>query len=516
MRTSSLLFLALCLVGVCPAVQGLEQIRFNVEGENPYGQGKYSGHVVIREVSANTATVQWTMGKAKEITDGIAIKTNSSVGTAYSGKPLTLLSILEIKDDGIQVHWTRPAKLAESGTFKLAGSDFAGKLSLVGGATGQVSFTEDASSVYKVVWELPDGRHEGIGVRQGKVLVVASGDMASGIGVGALVPKDDKFEGVWVTSLSNKPGTETWTGARPLLGGELVFGGESYLLRENQSAPGKGTSQLREYLREGDSWKGYSKMVALRLQHVDGDAQKLAKSMLEQVKKEHPDSLAKEAESGPEGITVMFVLRNGDDVEFNLWRYKDVPNGIASVQFVLRNKPPFADQEAFVAEQDRNLNRWLADAKTLAENARTLLDDSINMPVAQEQSKTSESGELPTTLKAELDKCAETAKQFVRHLQSQETDKAVALMSDAAFTSTTRQDFALKIAESNKVFGKMKAFNVDKNTTAFTSKDGVLTFVLEADVEYENALVREAMRFVRNEKETGGFQFVGYSRRMKK
>jgi hypothetical protein len=57
---------------------------------------------------------------------------------------------------------------------------------------------------------------------------------------------------------------------------------------------------------------------------------------------------------------------------------------------------------------------------------------------------------------------------------------------------------------------------VDKNSTAFSNEDGVMTFVLEADVEYENALVREALRFVRNEKEPGGFQFVGYSRRMKK
>lgn len=515
MRIRSIFLLALGLVGVHPSLQGLEQVRFNVDGDNPYGQGKYAGHVVIKEVSTNTATVQWTIGMAKEVTEGVAIKTNSAVGTAYSGKPLTLLSILEIKDDGIQVLWTRPAKLAETGTFKLAGADFAGKMAIAG-ESGHVTFSEEAPSVYKVNWELSDGNHEGIGIRQGNVLVVASGDIADGIGVGLLTPKEEKFEGVWVTTRSDKPGTEVWTNVRPLLGRELVFGGEPYLLRENQSAPGKGTSQLREYLREGDSWKGYSKMVALRLQHADGDAQKLARAALEDVKKEHPDAVAKEVETGPEGTTLMFVLSKDKDVEFNLWHYKDMEHGIASVQFVLRNKPPFADQEAFVAEQDRNLDHWLKDVKSLAKNAGILIEDSVGMTVAEEKDNASTDGELSAALKAELDKCAETAKQFVRHLQSQETDKAVALMSDAAFTNTNRQDFALKITESNKAFGKMKAFNVDKNRTSFTNSGGVMTFIIEADVEYENAMVREAIRFVRNEKNADGFRLVGYSRRMKK
>ncbi|RBP47695.1 hypothetical protein DES53_101494 [Roseimicrobium gellanilyticum] len=515
MRTRSILLLALSLAGVCPSIQGLEQVRFNIEGENPQGEGKYSGHVVIKEVSNNTATVQWTLGKAKEITDGVAIKTDSAVGAAYSGKPLALVSILEIKGDGIHGRWMKPAKLSESTTFRLSGSDFTGKATLSGGAKGTVTFTEERPSIYKVVWELEDGRHEGVGVRNGKVLVAASGDTVAGIGVAALVPKDEKFEGVWATSRSNNAGTETWTHARPLLGKDIVFGDEQYLLRSNQSAPGKGTSQLREYLREGDSWKGYSKLVALRLQHVDGNAEKVARAVLEDVKKDFPDAFSKEIESGPEGTTIAFVLSEGDQVEFNLWRYKDFPNGIASVQFVLRNKPPFADHQAFTAEQDQNLNKWLEDLKNLAKNANALLEDSGGMAVVEEKDNATDEGVVSATMKGDLDKCAETAKQFIHFVQTQQIDKAAALMSDAAFTTTSRQDFIRKITESNEAFGPIKSFKADKSGTSFTIEDDVMIFVIEADAEYENASVREALRFERKKQDTGGFQFVGYGRRMK-
>jgi hypothetical protein len=504
--------LVLGLAGTCVPAYGQEQIKFNVEGENPAGQGKYSGHVVLTQVTDHTAKVRWTMGKAKEITDGIALKTDSVIGTAYSGKPMSIFSIFEIKKDGIYALWTKPTDLKKSGAFKLSGTDFAGSAPIEG-ATGKITFTEESPSVYKVVWTLPDGSHEGIGIRQGNVLVAASGDLAQGIGVGALIPAEDKFEGLWTTTRTKMRGTETWDGGHPLVGKEILFGGEKYVLKENQSAPGKGTSELREYLRPGETWDGYRKMVALRMQHVDGDVQKLAKASLEEIKKDHPNAFCKEVVSDAEGATIIFVLTKGDDVEFNLWRYKGFPNGIASVQFVLRNKPPYEDHEAFKAEQDKSLDKWLADAEALAKNLEVLLSESVGMPIVEEEGKAPTPAALPETVKADLDNCREIARKFIAHIQANETAKAVALMSPEAFSNVTREEFASMISKSNTAFGPMKAFTVDKQGTTLGIKDNVMTFVIEADAEYERANVREALRFVRGEK--GGFQFVGYSRKTK-
>ena len=504
--------LVLALAGACTLSHGEEQIKFNVEGENPQGQGKYSGHVVLTEVTDHTATVRWTIGKAKEITDGIALKTNSIIGTAYSGKPMSVFSIFEIRKDGIYALWTKPTDLKKTGSFKLTGSDFAGSATIEG-APGTVTFTAEEPQVYKVVWDLPNGRHEGMGVRHGNVLVAASGDVAGGIGVGALVPGDGKFQGYWATTKSKKPGSEIWSGGHPLVGREILFGGEKYLLKENQSAPGKGTSELREYLREGETWESYRKMVAFRMQHVDGDAQKLAKASLDEIKKSHPNAFCKEVDSDPEGSTVIFVLTKDDDVEFNLWRYKGFPNGIASVQFILRNKPPYEDHEAFKAEQDNNLNQWLDDAKALAESADLLLAESAGMPVAHNEAASPGADGLSESVKADLDSCAATARKFIAHIQAQEAEKAVSLMSPAAFSSISREDFIRTIAQSDRAFGRMKSFKLDKQGTAFGLKDGVMTFVLEGDAEYERASVREVLRFVRDEK--SGFQFVGYSRKEK-
>ena len=74
-------------------------------------------------------------------------------------------------------------------------------------------------------------------------------------------------------------------------GRTVLFGGETYDLKENKSAPGQATSELREYLRKGEDWDGYRKMVALRMQNVKTNAAGLAKSTLEQVKKQYPDAM---------------------------------------------------------------------------------------------------------------------------------------------------------------------------------------------------------------------------------
>ena len=99
----------------------------------------------------------------------------------------------------------------------------------------------------------------------------------------------------------------------------------------------------------------------------------LAKSTLEQVKKQYPDAYMKEIEMGDDAATILFILITGKNVELNIFQYRRTGSGIASAQLVMRNKPPYDSQTKFKAEQDKQWDQWTADLKSLAENAPALL-----------------------------------------------------------------------------------------------------------------------------------------------
>lgn len=156
-------------------------------------------------------------------------------------------------------------------------------------------------------------------------------------------------------------------------GRTVQFAGETYELKENKSAPGQVNSELREYLRKGEDWDGYRKMVALRMQNVKTNAAGLAQSTLKQVLKNHPGSYVKEMEMADDTATILFILVTDAVTEMNLFRYEKSGLGIASAQFVLRNKPPYDTQKKFKAEQEKQWEKWLEDLKTVADNAAALM-----------------------------------------------------------------------------------------------------------------------------------------------
>ena len=258
--------------------QAQDVMTFRVKGGNPGGVGGYTADVTLTKLSKSTAKVRWVAGAKKQVTEGFAIKTENAIGTAY-GPGLYAFAVYELHGKHIHATWSLVTKPEESGTYELEGTGFEGTLPIEDGTSGTVSFTPKKNGMLKVVWDLPSGRFEGIGLRAGNVLVAASGDMASSFGVGAYIPKGDIIEGLWAENKGDAPGTEVWSlpegNAAPVAkadGRTIQFGGETYELKENKSAPGQATSELREYLRKGEDWDGYSKMVALRMQNVKTNA----------------------------------------------------------------------------------------------------------------------------------------------------------------------------------------------------------------------------------------------------
>ncbi|RBP42572.1 hypothetical protein DES53_106281 [Roseimicrobium gellanilyticum] len=529
----NLLSVAMVALGVAmfgAAAPAQDAMKFQVEGANPGGKGSYKGEVELTKLSSATAKARWTTGANKEVTEGIAIKTDKAIGAAYGGKDLYALALYSIKGNSIEAVWTTAAAPKESSTYALKGSDFQGALSFADGTPGTVTFTATGENVYKVVWQLTSGRFEGVGVRKGDVLAAASGAKDGSFGVAGYVPKGDIIDGSWAVNGATAAGTEVWslpggsTGASAAPVGDgtkVTFSGDTYTLKDKKSAPGQPTAELREYLRDGETFEDYRKMVGLRTHVTKADAATMAKAVLAQVQKEHPNSYVKEIVMQPEAATIFFILVVGNDAELNLWRYQKAENGLASAQFVLRNKAPYETQKKFKAEQDKNFDQWLEEISRLGGQAYDLVTASAGATVAAptapatpaKSSSEEISPELVKAIKGDMDKCGKIAMEFMGHLKGGATDKAVALMNDSAFTGTSRDAFAAQLAKSNGVFGELKSFKPDKKSTTFEMKDGLVNFYLHADSEYANATVHEVLRFVKNK--AGEIEFVGYNRTAK-
>ncbi|WP_075089997.1 hypothetical protein [Verrucomicrobium spinosum] len=275
-----LIGLALCLAGITSPAIAQEVLKFQVAGQNPGGESGYSGTVELTKAGTSSGTIRWVTGTNKEVTDGIVIRTDKAIGAAYGGEALYAMAVYELKGKSIHATWITSAKPGEAGNYTLTGSDFKGTCNFTDGTAGNVTFTQGKGGLYKVVWDLQAGRYEGIGVRHGDVLVAASGDVKKYFGVAAYAPKGDDIAGVWGTTQMTSPGKETWSlpgdGAEPMAkapasdGRSVVFGGQTYQLMENKSAPGQATSELREYLQPGEDWASYRKLVGLRMQNVKG------------------------------------------------------------------------------------------------------------------------------------------------------------------------------------------------------------------------------------------------------
>jgi len=163
-------------------------------------------------------------------------------------------------------------------------------------------------------------------------------------------------------------------------GKTITFGGDQYLLKNSQSFPGNSTNELREYLRQGEDWDGYRKMVALRMMSKDmkGDAATLANVIIEQTKKDFSDTYIKSVLLEPNHAVIFFIISKDGNVELNFWDFRKTSAGYPSVQFVLRNKAPYDSPAKFKAEQDAHYDAWLAGLATLASRAEQILDATAN------------------------------------------------------------------------------------------------------------------------------------------
>jgi hypothetical protein len=529
-----LFVLGLSLVAVAFA-DAQEGKSFTLRGSNPDGKA-YSGRVEL-QAQGDGVAVRWITGQAGDVTTGFGIKEGDLVGAGY-GAGLYAVAIYETKDNVIHASWAPATPGATVGHYDLKGRpNYTGAYKFADGTRGSVTMTPGKGGAYRMVWELPSGHFEGVGVRVGNALVAVSGKPGAPLGVAGYRPDGVNLEGVWTMAGMTGTGRETWlkdggsgNGATASSGvasalsvgknGTMIhFGGEDYELQHKNSAPGKPTAELREYLKPGEDFDGYRKMVAVRLMASNrGDATELARGTLEQVKKSYPDSYTREISMEPDHAVIVFIVLAGKDAEMNVWDFRQTKAGFPCAQFVLRNKPPFETQEKFKAEQDAHFDQWRAELAQLSTQAETVLAATAgngNGEVAAKKPSAKENlpPELAEAIGADLKKCGAIGQQFIGFIKAGDTKKAVGLMSDNAFKQGSRAEFLSSLDKSLHDLGPLKDFVVDKDATDFGVVDKDMTFTFQGDAQYEKANMRETLRFIRNR--AGEIEFVSYTRKQK-
>ncbi len=521
---------------------------YQLRGQNPDGKSGYTGTVSVSK-QGDTLDVHWFTGTSRQETVGFGVKGEGTVGVGYGGESLYSVGVYELQDKKIHATWALTSKPGTVGNYNLKGSSaFTGGYKFADGSPGTVTMKPLKGGAYKMVWDLAAGRYEGIGVKIGNALVAVAGAPGANIGVAGYQPKGSAFEGVWTTASLGGVGKENWTPAatenaepasnapapaEPAAGASgqgltasrdgktITFDGDDYLLKGNQSAPGQPTSELREYLQQGEDWDGYRKMVALRMmsKELKGDASTIAQGTLARTKKDYPDAYTRSVVLEPDHAVVVFVIVTGkNDAELNLWDFRRTANGFPSAQFVFRDKPPFDTPEKFKAERDKHLDSWLNQLAALSSHAEDIMVASAEKagdgaPVAENKPNAKVDDQLAEAIAADVNKCGAVAEKFITLLKTGDTKGAVTLMSDGAFKKVSRNDFTAGLTKSSKALGALQTFSPDKSATDFGVVDGVMTFTFQGDAQYANGSTRETLRFIRNNK--GEVEFVGYNRAAK-
>ncbi len=543
----SIILTARTSVAAPPAdVSGEYQIT---DSARPDGAGAYRGKVLV-ETAGPSCKMAWTLTSG-ETYSGPAIFQAGVLGAGY-GEGLTGLALYEIKGRILKAKWLLPAAPGQVGEYELTGpATLNGAFKFTNGAPGGVTFTPNGK-IYDVLWNLPTGSFGGIAVRVGDVLVAVSGKPGSNFGVAAYRAAGNRLNGVWavpnqtglgmeILASSTGPSTnpmsvetasapgngDSAAGFSPT-GTDVRFAGETYHLQDSVSKPGAPTSELREYLRAGETFDNYAKMVALRLQNPNGSSPlAYTQALLKQVKKDYPGAESREIEHSDAASTVEFLLLAGDQVEYNFWHYFRTPKGIASVQFVLRNHAPFDSKEKFKAEQAAHLDAWLRDAKALAPQVAAALVKTVRptgaespaegagaVPAGTATAKKADAQDdaLNEKIAADLRTAGGIAGNFLGLLKENKLDEAAALVADEGLTrmGTTRKDFVAKLRRDQQSSGRVITFTPDKDKLDFGAEAGGVYFVLNADSKCEKGSARETLRFLRFP--DGKVRLVGYER----
>ena len=385
--------LTVCFACV-PMVCAAEARSFEYEilqSSRPDGQGSYSGNVTLQD-HGPYVTVNWKL-KSGEAYSGVGILSGDTLGVGY-GEGLSGLAVYHIEGGTLNAKWLLPSTPQNVGEYQLTGpATLDGIYRFANGTQGSVTIKPKGNS-YEIVWSLSTGTYTGVGVKLGDTLVAVSGNTAQMFGVVAYKVSHERLLGVWTVAGQNGVGTEILVQekvAQPQdnaphgMGAgnsgnsnlNVMFGGETYHLANSVSSPGSVNLELREFLLPGETFDNYSKLLGVRLQNGGGKSpSEFTKVILQQVASKYPQAQTNQIASDADSSTIEFLIINGNQVEYDLFHYFRSPEGLASVQFVLQNRPPYDTEPKFKAEKDAHLQEWVTELQGLAPKVATILEQT--------------------------------------------------------------------------------------------------------------------------------------------
>jgi hypothetical protein len=399
---------ALLILGFAsvPMVRAIEQGPSGeydiVESSRPDGKGGYRGKVTIKEQGPSFA-VDWKLKSGENYT-GVGILNGDILGVGY-GDGVSGLAVYQIRGGTLTAKWLLPATPQQVGEYQLNGpASLDGIYRFANGMKGNVTIKPNGDS-YDIVWNLPAGTYTGVGVKMGDRLVAVSGSTDQLFGAVAYHLSGERLQGIWTVAGQNGVGTEvlgtnrmtqpqeiarpgmeaaTSSGSHSL--GVVVFDGETYRLANSVSSPGSSSSELREFLLPGETFDNYTKLLGFRVQSGEGKSPaEFTQVVLKQVASKYPQAQTNEIVSDADSSTVEFLIINGNQVEYDLFHYFRSPQGLASVQFVLQNHPPYDTEPKFKAEKDAHMQNWVTEVRGLAPKVATILEQTRGMKVKSEK-----------------------------------------------------------------------------------------------------------------------------------
>lgn len=118
----------------------------------------------------------------------------------------------------------------------------------------------------------------------------------------------------------------------------LEFAGVTFYLADAKSA---GNRSLEEYLPKGQTFEDYSHLLAVR-HDAPVDLEQYANVLKKDLTTKFPGSTFAVLERTETTLEVDFLIVSGEGREYNLWHFQDTPQGLVSLQFVVRNRGELA------------------------------------------------------------------------------------------------------------------------------------------------------------------------------
>lgn len=386
-----ILFCALVLLGA-PMIYSETPQSENYQVIGKQGKdGAYSGNATLTRTKG-AFKLDWNITAPKSnLSQGFGLIHHQRMAVVF-GKQSTSLIILSLHEKGLIGKSVQKDDLDTVTDVRLElieGTPYDGVFRFVEGGIGEIQvqpFKENPLELFVTIVGPNLQKLEGLGLWTGDVLQIAPALASGELGLMSFtLGRDDAFHGVWTNGdgvnmetlkpASNKKPTPDPRG--------LPFDKQAYYLSYNQSRPGEGVSEEREYLRMGETSENFSKKIIIRRYNTHQlGASELNQTLLLSASESEGlvSSQILEDKERIAGHTLIFKKSNKDRIFHLVFIHRD-ENYLTSTHLVVANRFDLTEEDRFAEHIQKNLKDWANEIRKLATVTPAFLRVTSTMPV---------------------------------------------------------------------------------------------------------------------------------------